>query len=58
MTEALILCSRCSNPHYCIMFGEMGYCKSCFEAVSNDPDQKDVIKKLMAKYGIGVCDVE
>ena len=59
MTEALILCSRCSNPHYCIMFGtNLGYCKACFDTVSNDLETKESIKKLMDQYGIGACDVE
>jgi hypothetical protein len=41
------------------MFGtELGYCKACFDTVSNDLETKESIKKLMDQYGIGACDVE
>jgi len=44
-------CSRCTRNSFIILFGTIGYCKSCFDTVSNDLETKDTIQKLRETYG-------
>ena len=44
-------CSRCTRNSFTMVFGDIRYCKACYDTVSNDLETKDIIQKLKETYG-------
>ena len=44
-------CSRCTRNSFTMVFGDIRYCKACYDTVSNDLETKDTIQKLRETYG-------
>jgi len=51
MTYLNKICSRCTRRAYCICFDELCYCDACFETMLNDPETKELMKKVLMQYG-------